>query len=494
MKNTDVELIQRILDGDDTAFSELVNKYQKSVHALAWRKVQDFHIAEDITQETFLRAYKRLSSLKDPHTFASWLYVIATNRCKTWLSKKRLWTQSLEDTHNAELEKATYSSYVSAENERVSVEAQREVVKKLLAKMQESDRTVITLYYLGGMTYEEISRFLGVSVSAIKNRLYRARQFLKKEEPMIREELENYQITPHLTKNIMQEISRLKPTPTASKPFVPWVVSAASAILIVLMLGFGGQHLLHFQQPYSLDAQAEMSVELIDAPVVLNLEAKPNVQRELGNSNALGKSDNTGQRPDDILLAAAQGEGKDVSTPKQQWILSEPIYGSLVQGLCATEEELYAVKFAHIYKWEDDSMGWQQVSGDIREVHDKQIEINSASKVPIAKWDNTLYIVLENLFLASEDDGKNWQILHSWTDDYRLPDKLVLTDQEFWVQFNNAVFRSEDRGMTWMSVDVDIFQGSNFFIAIQNSVYAGFKHWVVSLEYRQMATYKSTHT
>ena len=105
----------------------------------------------------------------------------------------------MEDTDNTELEKATYSSYVSAENKRVSVEAQREAVKKLLAKLQESDRTVITLYYLGGMTYEEISKFLGVSVSAIKNRLYRARQFLKKEEPMIREALENYQITPYLT-------------------------------------------------------------------------------------------------------------------------------------------------------------------------------------------------------------------------------------------------------------------------------------------------------
>ena len=68
-------------------------------------------------------------------------------------------------------------------------ETQREVVKKLLAKLQESDRTVITLYYLGEMTYEEISEFLGVSEAAVRNRLYRARRRLKKEEPMIREAL-----------------------------------------------------------------------------------------------------------------------------------------------------------------------------------------------------------------------------------------------------------------------------------------------------------------
>ena len=270
MKNLDVELIQRVLDGDDTAFSTLVKKYQKSVHALAWRKIGDFHIAEDITQDTFLKAYQRLSTLKEPQSFASWLYVIVANHCNTWLRKKRLWTQSLERTSSTELEKATYSNYVIAENERATAEAQREVVKKLLAKLQESDRTVITLYYLGGMTYEEISKFLGVSVSAIKNRLYRARQHLKKEEPMIRDVLENFQITPHLTENIMQEITRLKPaTPTGGKPLVPWAIAVSSAILIVLMLGIGSQHLLRFQKPYSLDAQAEMTVELVDAPIVV---------------------------------------------------------------------------------------------------------------------------------------------------------------------------------------------------------------------------------
>ena len=60
MKNDDIELLQRILDDDEAAFAELVNKYQKQVHALAWRKIGDFHIAEEITQDTFLRVYQRL--------------------------------------------------------------------------------------------------------------------------------------------------------------------------------------------------------------------------------------------------------------------------------------------------------------------------------------------------------------------------------------------------------------------------------------------------
>ena len=59
MKNDDVQLIQRVLEGDDTAFSALVKKYQRSVHALAWRKIGDFHIAEDITQDTFLESVSK---------------------------------------------------------------------------------------------------------------------------------------------------------------------------------------------------------------------------------------------------------------------------------------------------------------------------------------------------------------------------------------------------------------------------------------------------
>jgi len=325
MKNSDAQLIQRVLDGDDTAFSVLVRKYQRSVHALAWRKIGDFHIAEDITQDTFLKAYQRLSTLKKPQRFASWLYVIAANHCSTWLRKKRLWTQSLEETNSAQLEKATYSGYVIEENERMTEETQREIVKKLLAKLQESERTVITLHYLGGMNYEEISEFLGVSVAAIKNRLYRARNRLKKEEPMIREALGNFQITPNLTENIMQEIARLKPVaPSGSKPLIPWAVGVSTLAVIFLMLGVGTQYLSRFQKPYSFDATSEMTIDIIETPIVLDIESKPDVRTQLGNPAVSSKNDGAGQRPDEVLFAAAQVDREDVpenipQNPQEHW-------------------------------------------------------------------------------------------------------------------------------------------------------------------------------
>ena len=96
MEKDDVELIQSVFSGDEAAFSALVRKYQKGVHALAWRKIGDFHIAEEITQDTFLQAHKKLTSLKNPSQFAGWLYVIADRLCRAWFRKKQPNMQSLE--------------------------------------------------------------------------------------------------------------------------------------------------------------------------------------------------------------------------------------------------------------------------------------------------------------------------------------------------------------------------------------------------------------
>ena len=322
MKNIDVELIHRVLDGDDTAFTELVKKYQKPVHALVWRKVGDFHIAEEITQDTFLKAYRGLATLKKPQSFASWLYVIAANHCSTWLRKKRLRTQSVEETSSAQLEKATYSGYVIEENERTATETRREAVKKLLAKLQESERTVITLHYFGEMSSVEIGAFLGVSENTIRSRLRRAQQRLKKEEPMLREALDSFQITPGFTESIMREISRLKPAvPSGGKPLAPWAITASTVVLVFIMLGANNQYLSRFQQPYSFDAASEMRVELIEAPVLLNFESKPDVRNQLGKRDATGRNADTLRKSDARLFPSASGRildetGKPVSGVK----------------------------------------------------------------------------------------------------------------------------------------------------------------------------------
>ncbi len=186
MERDDIELIQRTLSGDETAFSDLVKKYQKSVHALAWRKIKDFHIAEEITQDTFLHVYEKLSTLREPARFAGWLYVIASRRCIAWQRKQKRVAQSMETVSDEILEKTAYANYVSEQREETAAEHRRQVVESLLEKLPESERTVMILHYLGEMSCERISKFLGVSVNTVKSRLSRARNRLRADDSIIR--------------------------------------------------------------------------------------------------------------------------------------------------------------------------------------------------------------------------------------------------------------------------------------------------------------------
>ena len=190
-KENDVQLIRRILSGNDAAFSVLVQKHQKSIHALAWRKVGDFHIAEEITQDTFLQVYKNLAQLKNPNQFAGWIYVIANRICLKWLEKNKFVMQSLDDTPAEEIEESSYTHHASDQRQTEVTEDRRELVKRLLAQLPESERTVVSLYYLGEMTAKEIGKFLGVSVNTIKSRLRRGRKRLQEqqEELLVRETL-----------------------------------------------------------------------------------------------------------------------------------------------------------------------------------------------------------------------------------------------------------------------------------------------------------------
>ena len=316
MEQKDAKLIQRILEGDQDAFSPLVNKYQKGVHALAWRKVGDFHIAQEIAQDAFLKAYQKLGTLKSYESFGGWLYVIASNLCLDWLRKNPPPEQSLEITDASEVNQVSYSRYIAGKQAAEADEARREVVKKLLQKLPESERTVMTLHYLGEMTIKTISEFLGVSPNTVKSRLNRARNRLKKEEDMIRQNLGSFQLPAQLAENIMREISRMTPTaPATNKPVIPWALSAASAVLIFLLMGVGTQYLSRFQKPYDLNATSERTVEIIEANFVLDSPAKPAARNQVGSSATPGRNPGAGQKPDARLFAAAAVDEAEVITP-----------------------------------------------------------------------------------------------------------------------------------------------------------------------------------
>ena len=347
MRDNDAELIRRTLAGDEIAFTMLVNKYRKHVHTLAWHKIGDFHIAEDITQETFLQVYRDLATLREPDRFPGWLYVVTNHRCIAWFRKNRLHVRLVEGINMAMKGEAAYSRYVADEQAKTAIEAQQKVVKQLLAKLQESERTVMTLYYFGEMTCEEISKFLGVSVNTIKSRLSRARQRLKKEEPIIREALDSFQLSANLTENIVREIAHIKPVaPSRGKPLVPWAIATSTIVLVVMMFGVSNQFLAYFQRPYSFDATSEMTVELIEAPIVIDLPSKPDVRNQVGRSGkgiGAGPKDSetpTVAQPTNQTRPLTQEQQKNIEICRQNLlVISEAIhayqkeYGDLPEWL-----------------------------------------------------------------------------------------------------------------------------------------------------------------
>ncbi len=327
MEKDDVELIQRTLSGDESAFSDLVKKYQKSVHALAWRKIGDFHIAEEITQDTFLQAHKKLATLKNPNQFAGWLYVIADRRCKAEFRKKRLQTQSLEATNEETLEKTAYADYICEQREEAAVEHRRRIVQKLMEKLPESERTVMVLHYLGEMSCEEISKFLGVSPNTVKSRLKRARERLRSEEHIIRETLGSVPLRPDLTENIMRRIDTTKQlSPSGSKPLLPFAALGASTILIILLMGASKQFTANFQKPYSVDAKSEPTIEIVDAPVVLNIQLKPELQNRAGGDTNRSENSNNG------LTKGAKTVKNNLTQDAMQWNLPEDAKARLGKG------------------------------------------------------------------------------------------------------------------------------------------------------------------
>ena len=193
MKNDDIALIERTLSGDETAFGLLVEKYQKQVHATVWRTIKDFHIAEDIVQETFLKAHQKLGTLNDPQRFSAWINTIATRRCLAWFRENRLNAELAENINIAMRQSDSYSRYISGEQAKAAAQELREMVKKWLLTLQESERTVVTLHYFDGLSCADIAAFLGVTTNTIKSRLNRARNRLKENESLLQSVFDNFQ-------------------------------------------------------------------------------------------------------------------------------------------------------------------------------------------------------------------------------------------------------------------------------------------------------------
>ena len=469
----DAQLIHKVLSGDDDAFTTLVRKHQKSVHALAWRRIGDFHFAEEIAQDAFLRAYKGLPKLKNPSQFSGWLYVITNRLCNSWLKKNKSIITLVEDVPVVESQRTSYERYALDEQEKAAEVSRQKRVQQLLAKLPESERTVMTLYYLSEMTTKEISKFLGVSVNTIKSRLQRARKRLQqKEELLVQEILGGVHLSESLTENIARKIADVKLTPSPTgKPLLPWIAFGAAAVLVtVLLLGLSHQYLVRFQQPYSFEAASERTVEIIDALVVLNSEAKPAVRNQAGRAAATDRNVGDGvQVSESVLASNAQNELVRLSA--SQWTqTSGPGSGSVFDVFATSEGVLFAFSLTGPYRLAANATGWVPVAFDVPP---------EALRVPMTKHERILYLVSDDTIIASTDAGETWHEFCSRPNGDAVG--LVITDMRqqagrtmYLALENKGVFRSTDAGKRWTHLE-DGLRGRTIskVAAVQDTVFVG---------------------
>jgi RNA polymerase sigma-70 factor (ECF subfamily) len=165
---TDAELVLAVLDGDKLAFAVLVKRYERPVRAVALDVVGDYHLAADVSQEAFVKAYEQLAGLRKPEAFGSWVMMI-TRRCALDSLRRRPKETRLE---------TKIITAIEGPNGQLDQEKQR--LLAAVGKLPMSEKQVIVLRYLGDNSVKDVADIVGRSVGTVTKQLSRAHKRLRK--------------------------------------------------------------------------------------------------------------------------------------------------------------------------------------------------------------------------------------------------------------------------------------------------------------------------
>lgn len=172
--------VKAVLAGDAEAFRPLVEAHQSRVYYLALRMLGNEREAEDAAQDAFLHAYARLASYRPEFRFKTWIMTIASNLCIDRLRRRRLEPTPFTDVaRRDENGEEAELDFVSAEPgpDAALVRKQRDAaVQAMLNELPDEDRSMVVMFYFNDMSYEEIAQASNTTLSAVKSRLFRARQ------------------------------------------------------------------------------------------------------------------------------------------------------------------------------------------------------------------------------------------------------------------------------------------------------------------------------
>lgn len=172
----DIEIISRVLKGEQNAYAELVNRYQSYVFTLTMRFTKNREDAEELSQDIFVKAYRSLADFRGASKFSTWLYTIVNTTCITFLRKKRLQVQSLDNEKVFESVENHDSGFNANQVEQKS---KANMVNQAIGMLSTDDSEILTLFYKAEQSLDEIAQVLGLETNTVKVRLHRARQRLK---------------------------------------------------------------------------------------------------------------------------------------------------------------------------------------------------------------------------------------------------------------------------------------------------------------------------
>lgn len=179
---TDAELVARALQGHQEAFREIVVRFERPVYSLVARMVQDPGLAEDLAQEVFIKAFRRLDTYDPQRKLSSWLFKIAHNTTIDHLRRHAPETVPLEaerdDEHRGGL--AAVLSDTSTENPSAAAERKdmARALERAIARLRPEYRESVVLFYIEGASYQEICEATGLPLGTVKTNLHRARKEL----------------------------------------------------------------------------------------------------------------------------------------------------------------------------------------------------------------------------------------------------------------------------------------------------------------------------
>ena len=153
---------------------------------------------------------------------------------------------------------------------------------------------------------------------------------------MVQETLGSIRLSENLTQDIARKVSDVKLTPSpTSKPFLPWMAFGAAAVFLLLLLSASNQYFVRFQKPYSFEAQSEPTIEIVDAPVVLNIDAKPAVRNQTGRADTTNQNSTAGVQVSEPVLAS-NAQGDSLRPSASQWTQATGPPGGPVYDVFAT--------------------------------------------------------------------------------------------------------------------------------------------------------------